>query len=150
MTILKFPLPSLLQKKGGLRLLRHNSAVPSAAPRPRGRPPPPPEQLAAVADQLCRLIADGHSIVSACEVVGIERRSVHRWMQRNDWFRQRIEGAKADERGVRAAIWLLEHRWPERWAPAVRTPDGRVVRAWTRPPDPFEDSLDLDDPLDAA
>jgi hypothetical protein len=122
--------------------------VPSTAPRRRGRPPPPPDQLAAIADRLARLVADGHSIKSGCELAGIERRSVHRWMRKYSWFRERIEAAKTDESSVRAAIWLLEHRWPERWAPAVRMPNGRVVRAWKRPPDPFDESLD--DPLDAA
>jgi transposase len=127
-----------------------------------------------IAGQIVRLVRAGNFVVTACGTVGVPRSTFYAWLARGDseradpadaayrQFRADVEQARADAEArlvlgmaqaarnddIEAAITTLETVYPEHWAPVRRTPSGRVVRAWTRPPDPFDEPGD--DPLDAA
>jgi len=113
--------------------------------RGRGRP----SKLAAeVIEQIERLIAAGVSGAEAAAAAGVSRTSFYRWMAvgascATGWSGRAeseavlvVRIARAAERGSwRAAAWLLERRYPERWArpadrPLAREPVGK---------DPFAD-----------
>ena len=114
--------------------------------RGRGRPS---KLTAEVIEQIERLIAAGVSGAEAAAAAGVPRTSFYRWMAAGGELRDRVERARAQSEAVlvvriaraaergswRAAAWLLERRYPERWArpadrPLAREPVGK---------DPFAD-----------
>jgi transposase len=88
---------------------------------------------------LVLLLSNGLSVRSAARVAGVSRRSLTRWLA--DGLRERVAQARAARPEVRdsqvearlvvavaraaalgewrAAAWMLEHRWPERWGDAT-------------------------------
>jgi hypothetical protein len=109
--------------------------------KPTGRPTLLTPELA---EQLTALLRAGNQIHVVCDAVGIDRRTYSRWMQRGlsgrardkpyRELRAQVERARAEAeaRAVtqiarastedwRAAAWLLERSFPERWGkPAER------------------------------
>lgn len=88
------------------------------------------------ADDLVLLLAAGASTARAAAAVGVGERSVTRWL-REGGLRERVRAAraskpdptdalsearlvvliaKAAQHDWRASAWLLERRYPERWA----------------------------------
>lgn len=89
-----------------------------------------------VETDLVLLLANGLSIRSAARVVGVSRRSLTRWLA--DGLAERVAQARASRPDTtealtearmvvalakaaalgewRAGAWMLERRWPERWA----------------------------------
>ncbi len=121
---------------------------PDDAPDSRGRPP---LLTPAVQAKLCELLASGVIIKTAAGFVGVSKATIHRWMALGRkkgsgiyrQFRQEVLRAlaqaeirevlvinKAGPKDWRAAAWILERRWPERWG---RTTRDRAVEAQDRP-----------------
>jgi hypothetical protein len=83
-----------------------------------------------VQDRVVALIRAGNTVQVAAQAAGICRRTFHLWMARDDdpyrAFRAAVEQARADAEASlvaraargnwRAAAFLLEQRFPERWA----------------------------------
>lgn len=97
-----------------------------------GRPTDCTPEVTAI---ICRELAEGLSIASACAAAGIDRATYHRWIARGDEgppfsdFRDAATRARAaGTRGLeltvrtaadgdwRAAAWMLERRAPEDWS----------------------------------
>jgi hypothetical protein len=124
----------------------------------------PPLAPIKLTDDLTRtfatLVRAGNTVAVACNVVGIDESTYYDWMRRakrkgdaNDpyrAFRAALEQARGEAEAIlvgqittsarngswQAAAWLLERRWPERWA----KPDQR--KESDKPPaNPF-DALD--------
>lgn len=91
-----------------------------------------------LADQVVTMLRSGTLPRVACEAVGIDIRTLQRWLERGRSGRERDKAyreftervgrarAEAEARAVaqiaraasedwRAAAWLLERQWPERW-----------------------------------
>jgi hypothetical protein len=70
----------------------HTPETPSAS-RPSG-----PNRIldAGLKDEICRLVARGHSIATAADVVGVSDRTVYRERKRDPFFKQRL-GEKGEE-----------------------------------------------------
>jgi transposase-like protein len=80
---------------------------------------------------ICRLIRLGNPVEVASEAAGITPETFYVWMRSRRAFRLAIEQARGEAEAIlvgrvqkaaqagswRAACWLLERRWPERWAP---------------------------------
>lgn len=89
-------------------------------------------------DRICQLIRAGNTVEVASEASGIAPTTYYDWMQKGidgpkrfKDFREAVEKARAEAEAIlvgrvqqaattswRAATWLLERQWPERWAPA--------------------------------
>lgn len=81
-------------------------------------------------DRICQLIRVGTSIDIAAEATGISRASFFNYQNAHPRFREAVEQARAEAEAIlvgrvqkaaqagswRAACWLLERQWPERWA----------------------------------
>ena len=114
-----------------------------------GRPPLLTDELVERVGQLRR---DGHSVANVAAQLSVSQRTVQR---ASALFREQAETAldevalvAAMERAAavdwRAATWLLERRWPERWAhPSTRrrTPPSGPV--WPEDDDPFRELDEL-------
>jgi transposase len=131
----------------------------------RERPRLTPE----IADQLVSLLRAGSYVEVACETAGVPRRTFYDWWRRGDpggddpafaglrRFRRRVEQAKseAESRQVaiiaqaareswQAAAWLLERRYPERWARASqREKDAGEAASPAAADDPFAEVDEL-------
>ena len=98
--------------------------------RPRTAAPPDERQL----KQLCAALAAGATLTAAAGACGVSRHAVAGWLREDDAVRRRVSEARAAaeqdhlaqvlraaRRGnVAASTWLLERRWPERWAEPPR------------------------------
>jgi transposase len=92
-----------------------------------------------VQERTCQLIRAGNTVEVASEASGITPTTFYNWMQRGidegepyGPFREAVEQARAEAEAIlvgrihraaqagswRAATWLLERQWPERWGPA--------------------------------
>jgi hypothetical protein len=113
-----------------------------------------------VRERIARVIRSGGTIEAAAAVVGVSERSIYVWLERGTRpgrreeryraLREAVERARAEHEAIlvaqlgraaakgswRAAAWLLERAYPERWA----LPHDR--------PAPEHDDP-ADDPLDA-
>lgn len=102
------------------------------------------------------LIRAGNTVEVAADAAGINRATFFDWMDRGTRtaardrpyreFREQVERARAEAETIlvaqiqkaaragsyRAASWLLERRFPERWATNGQAPEGE------KPADPFE------------
>ena len=82
-------------------------------------------------EELCHLLAKGHSVEAACVGANLSRATFYRWMQEDEELRDRIDDAKLAGEGAMIAemrsliearqdwkglAWLLERRWPERYS----------------------------------
>ena len=82
-------------------------------------------------EEVCHLLAKGHSVEAACVGANLSRRSFYRWMEQDEELRDRIDDAKLAGEGAMIAemrsliemkqdwkglAWLLERRWPERYS----------------------------------
>lgn len=102
-------------------------------------------------ETIALLIRAGNTVDIAAEAVGISKRTFHNWMNRGEiappgdalrLFFDAVEAARdqaeasqvatvaqaARNGSWRASAWLLERRWPERWAKA--TDRARITAAW--------------------
>lgn len=88
--------------------------------------------------QICNLIRVGNTVETAAEAAGISGATYFNWMEKGlqekegtyHDFREAVERARAESEAMlvgrvttaaakgswRAACWLLERQWPERWA----------------------------------
>jgi transposase len=92
-----------------------------------------------IQERICQLIRAGNTVEIASEASGITPTTFYNWMQKGADGRQpyadfskAIEQVRAEAEAIlvgriqraaqsgswRAATWLLERQWPERWAPA--------------------------------
>ena len=81
------------------------------------------------------MLRSGMALEVAAQTAGVSSRSVRRWRARGelDVDRELAAGemqlaavvSRSTARSWRAAAWLLERRFPERWATPQRRPDGR-------------------------
>jgi hypothetical protein len=83
-----------------------------------------------IVERICQLIRAGNSPDLAAEATGIGRATFFRWQANKRPFRLAVEQARAEAEAIlvgrvqkaaqagswRAACWLLERQWPERWA----------------------------------
>jgi Bacteriophage Sf6, terminase small subunit-like len=81
-------------------------------------------------ERICQLIRVGTTIDIAAEATGISRASFFNYQRQHPRFREAVEQARAEAEAIlvgrvhkaaqagswRAACWLLERQWPERWA----------------------------------
>ena len=82
-------------------------------------------------EEVCHLLAKGHSVEASCVGANLCRRKLYRWMQEDEELRDRIDDAKLAGEGAMIAemrsliearqdwkglAWLLERRWPERYS----------------------------------
>jgi hypothetical protein len=82
-------------------------------------------------EEVCHLLAKGHSVEAACVGANLSRTSFYRWMEQDEELRDRIDDAKIAGEGAMIAemrsliemkqdwkglAWLLERRWPERYS----------------------------------
>jgi len=82
-------------------------------------------------EEVCHLLAKGHSVEAACVGANLSRTSLYRWMEQDEELRDRIDDAKIAGEGAMIAemrsliemkqdwkglAWLLERRWPERYS----------------------------------
>jgi hypothetical protein len=84
-----------------------------------------------VQERICQLIRAGNTVDVAARAVGLNAALLYKWMQRRPRFKAAIETARGEAEAIlvgrvqkaasagswRAACWLLERQWPERWAP---------------------------------
>ena len=122
-----------------------------------------------VTDRLLVLLRNGDHVDIACEAAGIPRRTFYDWWRRGDLdlddpscadlrlFRARVEEAKsvAESRQVmvisqaakthwQAAAWLLERRYPDRWARVSQRGDTAATpEPVAAPDDPFTEVDEL-------
>lgn len=126
----------------------------------RGDDVPTPSKLTDdVREQIARVVRAGGTVELAASVASVSERTLARWMERGQYsgrrdapyraLRDAVERAHAEHEGIlvaqlsraaskgswRAAAWLLERRFPERWARTGERPD-------------VSDVDDRDDPLD--
>jgi len=83
-------------------------------------------------EQLCAILRTGNYIGVACRAVGIDRVTLHRWLNREgaqfDLLRERVQRARSEgevrnvalisqaaTQNWQAAAWLLERQYPDRW-----------------------------------
>lgn len=121
--------------------------------------PQPAKLTREVQERIVQVIRAGGSHELAAAVAGVSERSLYAWLERGTRrgrrdatyraLRNAVERARAEHEGIlvaqlsraaskgswRAAAWLLERRFPERWARAADRADVRDVD-------------DRDDPLD--
>lgn len=135
-----------------------SNAAESATPRRRKRTPRgdriPIEQAHERAIALARF-GNHRDVIAAA--IGWGLHDLERWLRtpRYGTFRQAFEAAEseAESRNVniiaaaardnwQAAAWLLERRWPERWARASQRDKGKTSGD-TRPGDPFAEVDEL-------
>ncbi len=115
-----------------------------------------------VRERIVRLIAAGNPAVVAAEAAGVAERTFYAWLERGQQtgkaarpyreFRAAVQAARAEGEAILvtriakaatngswgAAAWLLERRWPERWAKIVdRSPSGKQDSAPAQQEDPF-------------
>jgi transposase len=107
---------------------------------PARRPGAPSKLTPEVQDGVCRMIRAGQRLEVAAAVAGVSDRSVRSWMAKGELagatnaryraFRLAARQAEVDAEAIlvtrvskaaaagswRAAAWLLERRFPERWA----------------------------------
>jgi hypothetical protein len=95
---------------------------------------PPSKFTPDAAHRVCRLIRVGTPVEVAAESIGVSRSTVYNWAAREARFAAALEVARAQadadltvvlmravRRGSwRAAAWMLQWQWPERWAPRRR------------------------------
>lgn len=82
-------------------------------------------------EELCQLLAQGHSVEASCVGANLARRTLYRWLDEDEELLDRIEDAKlAGEGSILAEMrshinakqdwkglaWILERRWPERYS----------------------------------
>lgn len=125
--------------------------------------PQPSKLTAEMQDRIVRVIRAGGSYELAASVAGVSERTFYVWLERGKRtgrrdapyrvLREAVERARAEHETIlvaqlnraaakgswRAAAWLLERRFPERWAPRA----GRALAS----DDPNEDPLDVLDEL---
>ena len=91
---------------------------------------PPSKLTPDLQERICQLIRAGNTTDIAASAVGIHVDTYYRWVANRRGFRQAIEQARAEAEAIlvgrvqkaaqagswRAACWLLERQWPERWA----------------------------------
>jgi transposase len=106
--------------------------------------------------QICTLLRAGTTVDLAAEATGISRRTFYDWLERDPDFRQSVDEAKAQAEATlvarvakasaagswQAAAWLLERRWPQRWAKGPRPESNELAN------DPFAFLDDLTDEPD--
>ncbi len=108
-----------------------------------------------VQDRICQLIRAGNTVEIASEASGITPKTYYAWMQRGldgrapyGPFRRAVEQSRAEAEAMlvgrvqraaqsgswRAATWLLERQWPDRWAAVGdrTTDDGALDRELDR------------------
>ena len=82
-------------------------------------------------EKICQLIRVGNRPEIAADASGINRSTFYRWQQTRPRFRDAVAIARSEAEAIlvgrvqqaatkgswRAACWLLERQWPERWAP---------------------------------
>jgi transposase len=114
-------------------------------------------------ERLAQLLRAGVSVELATSIAGIGERTFYTWLERGDparrakrdaryrEFREVIERARAEHESIlithlnraaakgswRAAAWLLERSFPERWAPAERRGPATSASIEEPTPDPF-------------
>jgi hypothetical protein len=108
-----------------------------------------------IVEKILLILRAGNYFEVAAAVVGVSRRSLYRWMEQREDFREKVQQAiaisemkalkriqDAADAGVwQAAAWKLERRFPERWARRDRpevpddqvTPSGVVILPSIRP-----------------
>lgn len=117
-------------------------------------------------DQIATMIRAGTSVTVACEAAGISRETFYQWLKRGESraakdaahreFRERISSARAEAeaRAVtiiataaredwRAAAWLLERSFPERWGSSAERERLNEKPKADAPPDPFAEVDEL-------
>jgi hypothetical protein len=82
-------------------------------------------------EEVCHLLAKGHSVEASCVGANLCRRKLYRWLEADEELRDRIEDAKIAGEGAmisemrsliearqdwKGLAWLLERRWPERYS----------------------------------
>ena len=119
-----------------------------------------------LAQRMLQVIRSGGYDEAACALVGVSQQVFREWMRRGNpegtapldepfrRFRAEVEKARAESearsvavianaapKNWQAAAWLLERRWPERWARVSQRaePEAPV----TRPADPFAEVDEL-------
>jgi hypothetical protein len=98
-------------------------------------------------DRICQLIAAGNTIEVSAQAAGIAERTFHDWMARDRApflaFQEAVDKAHAESEAIlvsrvaaaarngswQASSWLLERRFPERWAKAKRVNDDEAPAA---------------------
>jgi hypothetical protein len=108
-----------------------------------------PRLTAQVAEQLLAALRAGAYVAQACEAAGISRRTFYEWWRAGAAddgepelvaLRESVEAAKAQgevrqvayiataaQSNWQAAAWLLERRYPERWARASQRDRDAIV-----------------------
>lgn len=85
---------------------------------------------AVLTERICMLIRAGNTIEVAAAAVGLSPNTVWQWLQRRKDFKAAVDTARGEAETIlvmqvqraagqgswRAACWLLERQWPERWA----------------------------------
>lgn len=110
-----------------------------------------------VTNRICEIIRAGGYVETAAAVAGISKATYHDWIKRGDPagvkaadapfrdFRDKVEQAKAEgeatlvtrlaiaaQKDWKAAAWMLERQYPDRWA----GPRGRAIMRPGDPDDP--------------
>jgi hypothetical protein len=82
-------------------------------------------------EEVCHLLAKGHSVEAACVGANLSRATFYRWLDADEELRERIDDAKIAGEGAmisemrslidarqdwKGLAWLLERRWPERYS----------------------------------
>lgn len=103
----------------------------SAEVRPRAKTGPNAPKNQEKLEELCRLLALGHSVEASCVGANIKRSTLYRWLDADEELLDRIEDAKLAGEGAMVAemrdliqakqdwkglAWILERRWPERYS----------------------------------
>jgi len=82
-------------------------------------------------DRVAQLVRTGSSLGVAAHAVGVHEQTLYHWLRTRASFKVAVERARADAEAAlvgrvqhaakagswRAATWLLEREFPERWAP---------------------------------
>jgi len=79
-----------------------------------------------VAMIICTYLRKGSTIEGSCQAANIDRRTYYRWKEEIPEFREFVNATEADVEAAqletihmsqdwRAAAWILERRFPQRW-----------------------------------
>jgi len=117
--------PKDLTEFGRREAMSHNNNTNDTQP-PRVREIQPYKYSDDVAMVICTYLRKGCTIKAACQAANIGRATYYRWLEEIPEFKEFVNATESDVEATlldtirefgdwRAAAWILERRYPQRW-----------------------------------